>query len=73
MKTDLDGAILDRVVDGYELGKLPTNPCAGPYLNYIWPLNRRNGRLVQLDGSQALVWFNEHPRALMVEVRLAQP
>lgn len=65
--------VLERVTEGWPVGKLPREPFAGPYLNGIWPLNSRNGRLVLLDGLQCLTWFDGQLRALIVEFRIFNP
>lgn len=65
--------VLERVTDGWPVGRLPREPVAGPYLNSIWPLNRGNGRLVLLDGVQCLIWFDEQMQALVVEFRIFNP
>lgn len=65
--------VLERITEGWPVGRLPREPVAGPYPNSIWPLNRRNGRLVLLDGLQCLIWFDGQLRALFVEFRIFNP
>ena len=62
--------LLDTIAEGWTLGKLPSEPYAGPNLSAIWPLTSENARLVQLDGVQCLIWYDENEQALILEPRI---
>lgn len=65
--------LLESIAEGWASGKIPPETYVRPYMNSIYLLNRRNARVIDLDGVQCLVWHRAGETMLHLEVRLRNP
>lgn len=62
--------LLATITEGWTPGSLPTDPYAGPNLTVVPSLTSENARLIELDGLQCLIWYDESEQALILEPRI---
>jgi hypothetical protein len=65
--------LLESITEGWLSGKVPSETYVRPFMNCIDLLNRRNARVIDLDGVQCLVWSRSGEAVLHLEVRLRNP
>jgi len=65
--------LLGSIAEGWAPGKIPSETYVRPYMNSTDLLNRRNARVIDLEGVQCLVWHRASEAILHLEVRLRNP